>query len=255
VDGYATDNHGSDIEWNSIFADLNPLCSEILRRKSKSIADLAIQAQAYALANFGTWFDPHLDEAELVEARLLVENVCSLTGTEPFPGATVIGIPADDQEEATGVPKQHSASHRGAPDPVFAAIQKHQKAHARLDVALDDQGKQEIERSFGEGRSADAKRQSRNLARRVDRSGSREIEAFSSLVKTRPATAIGTSVYVSYVRRQMAGRAYHLDQDDMKSFMEILEAVVTPQWVSKAIAANVTERVAWNLRTAGQRVA
>jgi hypothetical protein len=75
--GDAEDERGCSIAWNKIFDDLDPLTNKILSQAPRSFADIALQAQACALANHDLWGDGKDDRQEI---RHLVDNICRLMG-------------------------------------------------------------------------------------------------------------------------------------------------------------------------------
>ena len=88
---------GEIIAWSEIHGELYPLCEEILRAPARTIADLGLQAQAYALMNSEAWIGDVGDGSDL---RALVSNVCKLAGVEPLPGIDVVAIDDEADEEA-----------------------------------------------------------------------------------------------------------------------------------------------------------
>src|SRR5262249_20821303 len=53
--GNQCNERGELIAWNEIHDDLYPLCRQILREPARTIADLGLQAQAYALMYSEKW--------------------------------------------------------------------------------------------------------------------------------------------------------------------------------------------------------
>ncbi len=81
--GDPTDKWGNSITWTEINNDLHSICESILALPARSIADLGIQAQAFAL----TVADFYLDGLDGDEnARRLTEALCKFCGIDPIPG-------------------------------------------------------------------------------------------------------------------------------------------------------------------------
>jgi hypothetical protein len=89
------DEHGCDIEWNEIHDVLFDACRDVLAHPAKSVTDLGVQAQAFALANSECFFAyPHDNHSK--EARALIVSICRFAGVEPLPGIEL----AEDDDEA-----------------------------------------------------------------------------------------------------------------------------------------------------------
>lgn len=79
------DEHGCSIEWNEIHGEVDPLVVEILSRPARSLADLALQAQVFAVYAQEKWTERHNDNVD-DRMRVLVDNLCALAGVEALPG-------------------------------------------------------------------------------------------------------------------------------------------------------------------------
>lgn len=96
--GSDVDETGSDIEWDKINADLQPVVEAMLKQPAASVADLAWQAEAIT-----TWNTSFLQEGDPDTAcllRRLFENIGTLAGPLPLlSGPSRIGntTPPDDQ--------------------------------------------------------------------------------------------------------------------------------------------------------------
>jgi hypothetical protein len=93
-DNDPVDEDGCSIVWNEIHDELFPLVDEILQQPARSIADLALQAQAFALAQQYHWTD-ETDGREVVEIRALIESVCKFCGVDPLPGVEIVQFTDD----------------------------------------------------------------------------------------------------------------------------------------------------------------
>jgi hypothetical protein len=76
------DEHGASVVWNRHFERRNPLVQDILSRKSKTVAGLAVQARAMTLYYSELWDDPHDGTADY---RKFIEAVCAFAGVTPAP--------------------------------------------------------------------------------------------------------------------------------------------------------------------------
>jgi hypothetical protein len=83
------DEHGCSIVWNEIHGEMYPLIREILRQPARSLADLALQAQAFALAQNQHWTE-ETDDNEIFEIRAVIESVCKFCGVDPLPGIEIV---------------------------------------------------------------------------------------------------------------------------------------------------------------------
>ena len=87
------DEHGCSIVWNEIHDELFPLVHEILEQPARSIADLALQAQAFALGQNQYWIDGlSEDNSEGKRVRAIIDSVCKFCGVDPLPGAKLYAV-------------------------------------------------------------------------------------------------------------------------------------------------------------------
>lgn len=91
------DGQGCSIVWNEIHAAIDPLIVEILSQPARSLADLALQAQAFAVYAQEAWTDRNNDNVD-DRMRVLVDNLCALAGVEALPG--VAGVRPQPELEA-----------------------------------------------------------------------------------------------------------------------------------------------------------
>jgi hypothetical protein len=87
------DEDGASIAWNEIHDELFPITAAILQQPARSIADLGLQAQAFALNTPWYW---STTEPEDPDARRLVDSICKFAGVDSLPGYDA--VPIDDDE-------------------------------------------------------------------------------------------------------------------------------------------------------------
>jgi hypothetical protein len=84
-----TNEAGQSIAWNEIHDRMFSLIDEILPRKAKTIAGIAVQAQAMVMDNTEWWdnglLDENDDETPEGRGRLFLESLCSFLGITPRP--------------------------------------------------------------------------------------------------------------------------------------------------------------------------
>lgn len=88
------DEHGCSIEWNSIHDEMFSVCLEILKRPALSVADIVLQAQAYALLYSEEWTSEPTNHGE---ARMLIESICRFAGVEALTGVEAVPMPTNDE--------------------------------------------------------------------------------------------------------------------------------------------------------------
>jgi hypothetical protein len=87
------DEHGCSIVWKEIHDEIFPLVREILEQPARSITDLALQAQAFALGHTFYWIDHRDDDdSEGKEVRAIIDSVCKFCGVDPLPGAKLYAV-------------------------------------------------------------------------------------------------------------------------------------------------------------------
>ena len=92
-DDTPVDEHGCSIVWKEIHDEIFPLVREILEQPARSIADLALQAQAFALGHTFYWIDGLADDdSEGKEVRAIIDSVCKFCGVDPLPGAKLYAV-------------------------------------------------------------------------------------------------------------------------------------------------------------------
>jgi len=107
--------------WTDINRELYAVTNAILGQSPRSLADLAVQGQAYALAESQLWIEEsYLEEGANIRTRMLIENMCRMLGVEPLPGAKVVPLAAGETRAAWQPPVD---------DPILAVIAEHDASY------------------------------------------------------------------------------------------------------------------------------
>jgi hypothetical protein len=126
--------------WEILNEQTFSLCREILARRPLNAADIILQARAVALMNAENWFENtsrlyNLDR----DGRVLIERIMEFAGIDVFPGLRTISLEdmdaaadAREAEHEEEEAKRRRAEASTPPDPVWAAIGRHQAAIKHL---------------------------------------------------------------------------------------------------------------------------
>lgn len=77
------DEDGSSIIWTQIHEDMRPACEAILAQPARTVTDLGVIAQAFALDAIYKFIDEQKDNEGAIR---FAEAVCTFCGIEPLPG-------------------------------------------------------------------------------------------------------------------------------------------------------------------------
>jgi hypothetical protein len=98
-DDESHDSNGHHIEWGAITGIYFPLCREILRQPTHSVADAGVQLQAWALLNV-TGFTEREGDVPM-ESQRLAQIMAGICAVDLLPGLPIAPIKvADDECEA-----------------------------------------------------------------------------------------------------------------------------------------------------------
>jgi len=175
--------------WDKIHGEMYDVIEHIMSAPVATLADLAIQARAAALANHEFFLGPdHFDAPEL---RELAESISRFSGVALFPDV--------DRSSAETIACAGTSSPAVAPDPVFAAIDAHRRAIQRYSEAVTKQD--EIESAdIANGKRRTTERQ--QAEREVEAAADTMEAAAVDVLNAEPTTYAGVMALLTYAHEQ-----------------------------------------------------